>query len=136
MVSPPPRSPARALIVDDDANMSFMVEAMLEIMGLAADIAGNGRIASEMATPGRYAVILMDIEMPEMDGLDATKAIRAAEDTTPVPIIGMTGHTIDGIRHLGRIAGMDDMITKPFLIATLHAKLRAVCGDALPLDDI
>ena len=124
-----------ALVVDDDRNMAFMVQDMLEIMGLAADTAGDGRQAVEMAAQKTYAVILMDIEMPEMDGFDATKAIRA-QVSTEVPILGMTGHLMEAIHKLGRIAGMNDLITKPFMASGLCAKLKAVCGDRVVLEDI
>ena len=126
---------ARVLVVDDRPDMCFLVQSMLDLMGVAADVAGDGRKAVEMATSETYAVILMDIEMPEMDGLDATRAIRARR-LDHVPIIGMTGHRLEAIHRLGKMAGMDDLIVKPFQIDALHAKLKAVCGEALVLDDI
>lgn len=124
-----------ALVVDDDPTMSMMVQDMLEIMGLAADAAGDGRVAVEMAAAKPYAVILMDIEMPEMDGFEATKAIRA-QVSADVPILGMTGHLMEAIHRLGRIAGMDDLITKPFMAGGLCAKLKSICGDRVPLEDV
>ena len=124
-----------ALVVDDDNAMAFMVQDMLELMGVEADIARDGRAAVDMASAKAYALILMDIEMPEMDGFDATKAIRA-QVSTDVPIVGMTGHLMDAIHRLGKIAGMDDLITKPFMAGALCAKLKAVCGDRVALADI
>ena len=124
-----------ALVVDDDQGMAFMVQDMLELMGLDADIASDGRRAVEMAAGKTYAVILMDIEMPEMDGFDATKAIRA-DVSTEVPIVGMTGHLLEAVHRLGKMAGMNDLITKPFMAGTLCAKLKTVCGDRVPLDEI
>ena len=129
-----PSPAACALVVDDDQNMSFMVQAMLELMGVEADVARDGQMAVDMAAARSYALILMDIEMPVMDGFDATRAIRAR--SSDVPIVGMTGHMMEAIHRLGRIAGMDDLITKPFMVTTLHAKLKAVCGDTLELEDI
>ena len=130
---------ACALVVDDDRNMAMMVQDMLDLMGLAADTAHDGRAAVEMAGRKAYAVILMDIEMPEMDGFDATKAIRAqasAPGSDPVPILGMTGHLMEAIHKLGKMAGMNDLITKPFMAHGLYTKLAALCGDRVPLDEI
>ena len=126
---------ACALVVDDDRNMAMMVQDMLDLMGLAADTAHDGRAAVEMAGRKAYAVILMDIEMPEMDGFDATKAIRA-QVSGNVPILGMTGHLMEAIHKLGKIAGMNDLITKPFMAHGLYTKLAALCGDRVPLDEI
>ena len=112
---------------------------MLECLGVAVDRAGNGRVAVGKAAAGDYAAILMDIEMPEMDGLEATKAIRAHEAETggeAVTIIAVTGHSIAGMKVLCERAGMSGVLTKPFGLESLRDKLAEMCGDALPLLDI
>ncbi len=127
------------LLVDDDNDSAFTVESMLELFGVEADRAENGRIATDKAAAADYAVILMDIEMPEMDGLAATKSIRereAASGAAPVLIIAMTGHTTTGIKILCERAGMNSVLVKPFGIDALRDKLAEVCGDTLPLADI
>ena len=128
--------PKPVLLVDDDANSAFTVEAMLDFFGIAAEVAQNGRIAVDKASQGDYACILMDIEMPEMDGLDATKAIRALEadrGTDAVRIIAMTGHTSTGMRVLCEKAGMTGVLLKPFGVDALKDKLVEICGAELDL---
>ena len=121
----------QVLLVDDNEDTRLVVESMLEFLDLEPDIAPNGMIAVEKAGRQDYAVVLMDIEMPEMDGLEATKAIRtneSASGSSPIPIIGMSGHGNTGVKALCQIAGMNDYIHKPFLIDQLEDKLRAVLG--------
>jgi CheY-like chemotaxis protein len=130
--------PKPVLLVDDDSNSAFTVESILLFLGLEVDLAENGRIAVAKAAETDYAVILMDIEMPEMDGMDATQAIRAREAATgakPAVILAMTGHTSQGIKILCQRAGMNSVLVKPFSVEALRDKLSEVCGDALNLGD-
>lgn len=116
-----------ALLVDDNDAASSVAQMMLEFIGYEVDLAQNGRIATEMAAQTDYVVILMDIEMPEMDGLAATKIIRQKEieDNLPtVPILGMSGHSSQAIKVLCQLAGMNDFLLKPFLIVDLEEKLK------------
>jgi CheY-like chemotaxis protein len=90
---------------------------MLRQRGLSVDLATNGRDAVEAAKTGRYDVVLMDIQMPEMDGYEATAAIRAWEHETErqrVPIIALTAHALPADRARCLAEGMDDFVTKPF----------------------
>jgi len=117
------------LLVDDNEQTSYVIQSMLELMNFDVDLANNGRVAVEMCSATDYAIILMDIEMPEMDGLAATKAIRDNENTDltpPVPIVGITGHTDAGTRVLCERAGMTDVLLKPFLMVQLEEKLKTV----------
>ena len=117
------------LLVDDNEQTSYVIQSMLELMDFEVELANNGRVAVEMCSATDYAVILMDIEMPEMDGLAATKAIRTNESTglaPPVPIVGITGHTDAGTRVLCERAGMTDVLLKPFLMVQLEEKLKSV----------
>ncbi len=118
------------LLADDNDEMSLVIEAMLDMMAFEVDRARNGQEALEMCDATAYALILMDIEMPVMDGLAATKAIRRQESaalTPPVPIVGITGHTDPGTRHLCQLAGMNDVLSKPFLMEHLENKLTTLC---------
>jgi hypothetical protein len=127
------------LLVDDDKNSAFMVESMLDFLGVTAEVAENGRVAVDKAAGAGYAAVLMDIEMPEMDGLDATKAIRAHEAETgaaAVKIIAMTGHTTTGIKVLCEMAGMDGILHKPFDLEGLRGKLAEMCGTDLDMAEL
>lgn len=118
------------LLADDNDEMSLVIEAMLDMMAFEVDRARNGLEALEMCDATAYAMILMDIEMPVMDGLAATKAIRRQESTAltpPVPIVGITGHSDLGTRHLCQRAGMNDVLSKPFLMEQLENKLTTFC---------
>jgi CheY-like chemotaxis protein len=86
---------------------------MLGKQGVRTEIAHNGREAVEMALSHDYAAILMDCQMPELDGYEATRLIRDAERGRHVPIIAMTAHSMTGDRERCLAAGMDDYLSKP-----------------------
>ncbi|WP_443749454.1 response regulator [Asticcacaulis solisilvae] len=119
------------LLVDDSPDMGLVVKYMLELIGFDVERAWDGRVAVERSHATCYGAILMDIEMPEMDGLEAAKAIRQRERTdflSPVPIVAMTSHASKGIKALCLHAGMDEVLMKPFLVAQLEEKMLRVCG--------
>ena len=116
----------KALLAEDnEANQMVAVE-LLSRLGIELDIAGNGREAVEMAlaNPGGYACILMDMQMPEMDGLSATRAIRADPAFRDLPIIAMTANAMKQDLEACLAAGMNDYVTKPVDRAALAATLR------------
>ena len=89
---------------------------MLEGAGFVVDLAGSGEMSIAAAGTEDYDLILMDIQMPFMDGFEATKAIRAGEakhERRRTPIIAVTAHAIEGYREMCIEAGMEDYITKP-----------------------
>ena len=104
---------ARVLVVDDNPTNLLVASGYLGKMGLQVETAGSGRRAIELASIGRYDMILMDLQMPEMDGLTASRAIRASESGPRVPIIALTAAARMVDRHATLAAGMDDHITKP-----------------------
>ncbi|MHB1033312.1 MAG: response regulator [Pirellulales bacterium] len=107
--------PLRILLAEDGLVNQDVAVGLLEMRGHRVEIANNGKEAL-VAMEGRsFDVILMDLEMPEMDGLEATAAIRAKERISggKIPIIAMTAHAIKGFRDHCLQAGMDDYITKP-----------------------
>ncbi|MFT4076427.1 MAG: response regulator [Asticcacaulis sp.] len=117
------------LLVDDNDETAFVIESMLDLMDFGVERARDGREALEMSGISAYALILMDIEMPVMDGLAATKAIRGQEGeglVPPVPIVGITGHSDMGTRRLCQLAGMDEVLCKPFLMEQLEEIVTAV----------
>jgi signal transduction histidine kinase/DNA-binding response OmpR family regulator/HPt (histidine-containing phosphotransfer) domain-containing protein len=116
----------KALLAEDnEANQMVAVE-LLSILGIELDIANNGREAVEMtrANPAGYVCVLMDMQMPEMDGLEATRAIRADQAFRDLPIIAMTANAMKRDLDACLAAGMNDYVTKPIDRATLAATLR------------
>jgi signal transduction histidine kinase/CheY-like chemotaxis protein/HPt (histidine-containing phosphotransfer) domain-containing protein len=120
----------RVLLVDDNSINQVVGVAMLTGLGCAVDVAKNGLEAVAMAGRARYDAILMDCQMPEMDGFEATAAIRARQPGdgtgTPAttPIIALTANAIQGDRERCIAAGMDDYLSKPFRRDQLLAALR------------
>jgi CheY-like chemotaxis protein len=101
-----------------------LAERILEIFGYQIDIADNGRIAFEMMQTNLYDMILMDVMMPEMDGLEATRTIRSNIDSMHQPIIiAVTANALKGDRELCIEAGMNDYISKPINTGELKALL-------------
>jgi CheY-like chemotaxis protein len=120
------------LAEDVVVNQKFALLA-LEEMGYTADVAANGLEAVEALKRQPYDVILMDVQMPVLDGLDATRRIRAERGTfawPPPHIIAMTANAMQGDREMCLDAGMDDYISKPVYLEELHAALERA-GKAL-----
>ena len=106
--------PVRVLIAEDNPINQKVTSLMLEKIGLRADVAGNGREAVEMFDMLPYDLILMDCQMPEMNGYEATREIRRREvSDLRVKIIAMTAEAIAGCKEQCLEAGMDDFIAKP-----------------------
>jgi two-component system, sensor histidine kinase and response regulator len=116
----------RALLAEDNETNQMVAIELLARLGIALDIARNGREAVEMAqaAPSRYAAILMDMQMPEMDGLAATRALRADSRFTTTPIIAMTANAMKADLDACLAAGMNDYVTKPIDRNLLVAALR------------
>jgi two-component system sensor histidine kinase/response regulator len=104
----------RILVVDDSRVNRMMMTSILETAGYRLDEAGSGREAVEGVQFLPYDMVLMDIQMPEMDGIEATRRIRALpEPKGAVPVIGITGEIDDAAIALARDAGMNACLTKP-----------------------
>ena len=113
----------RVLIVEDDRTLQEVAFELLSHVGLAPDVASNGSEAVEMARRTDYAAILMDMRMPDMDGLDATRAIRRLAERHAVPILAMTANASMEDRDRCLAAGMNDFIAKPVAPEVLFSTL-------------
>ncbi len=114
---PSVRFAARILVAEDNPVNQDVATGILEAMGCGVVTAPNGRAAVERCAAERFDLILMDCEMPIMDGFDAARAIRAAEtaaDAPRTPIVALTAHALAEIRDRCLAAGMDDFLVKPF----------------------
>ena len=124
----PPPAGSRILVAEDNAINREVAETLLRDLGYEVDLAHDGAQAVAMAAGRRYDVILMDVQMPVMDGLEATRALRRADSTGDTPIIAMTANAFDSDRERCLEAGMDDFLGKPVDPEALAAMLRQWTG--------
>jgi CheY-like chemotaxis protein/HPt (histidine-containing phosphotransfer) domain-containing protein len=126
------RLPLRILLTDDNAINQKVASRLLQQLGYKADIANNGLEAVQAAERTPYDVIFMDVQMPELDGLEATRRIRARQKEAappqhlkqPIVIIAMTANALQGDREKCVAAGMDDYLPKPVRPETLQQVLE------------
>jgi CheY-like chemotaxis protein len=112
---------ARILLVEDNATNQELALAFLEQLNTAVDVANHGEEAVEAAQQRRYDAILMDLQMPVMDGFEATRRIR--EFNAQVPIIAMSANVLDDVRQKATDSGINDFVEKPVLIRRLASTL-------------
>jgi len=126
--APVPPEGALILVVEDDRNSARLAGKMLQGLGYCAELVSNGAEALRAFVPGKFSTILMDMSMPVMNGLEATRKIREVEagGEFHVPIIALTANVLPEDRDRCLSAGMDDFLTKPFRQAELAAKLTDV----------
>jgi PAS domain S-box-containing protein len=134
LVAPAPGTiKARVLVAEDSRVNQAVAVGVLHELGYAADVVPDGRAAVEAWARGGYAAILMDCQMPEMDGYEATAAIRCRERPGEhIPIIGLTARAMKGDRERCLAAGMDDYVAKPFYPEDLGAVLARWLGASAP----
>ncbi|MCQ2452545.1 MAG: response regulator transcription factor [Oscillospiraceae bacterium] len=113
----------KILVVDDEKLLVKGIKFNLEHEGYEVDTAGDGEAAVEMAKSGAYDLLIMDVMMPKMDGLEACVKIR---EFSSVPIIMLTARSEDTDKLIGFEYGVDDYITKPFNILEVKARVRAL----------
>ena len=130
----PRRRPGRVLLAEDNAVNQQVALAILDSLGFSADVASDGRQAVEMLRAGSYTVVLMDCQMPRLDGFAATREIRAGGgEASRTPIIALTASALASDREKCLTAGMDDFVSKPLRRETLIAALNRWVGVAAPL---
>ena len=126
----------RLLLAEDNPVNQRVAVHMLNKLGYAVDVVDNGALAVAAVADGNYALVLMDCQMPEMDGFAATAAIRAVEaKSRHLPIVAMTANAMQGDREQCLAAGMDDYIAKPIDVALLAALLAEWLPSAAARDE-
>lgn len=120
----------RVLLVEDNAVNRKVATRLLERSGFQISVAVNGVEALQKIAADTYDLVLMDIQMPEMDGIEATRHLRASEQGTGrhLPVIALTAHTLGSDRDAAREAGMDDLVAKPIRADVLLECMRKHLG--------
>jgi CheY-like chemotaxis protein len=119
--------PLRVLVAEDNPVNQLVAVRMLQRMGHVVDVAADGQQAIDAFHAGAYDLVLMDCQMPGIDGFEATRRIRKLENTGRTPVIAITAHAMEGAREQCLQAGMDDYLAKPLTLEKLSALLQVWC---------
>jgi len=132
------RSPLRILLAEDNAVNQHLARRLLEKRGHTVAVAADGREALEALDREPFDLVLMDVQMPVMDGFEATAALRARESSTArhLPVIALTAHAMKGDHERCLKAGMDGYVTKPVKAETLFAAIEAALAAAGQLSGV
>ena len=122
------RLPLRILLAEDNSVNQMLAVRLLRGLGYTADVAGNGLEAVEAVDGGGYDLVLMDVQMPEMDGLEATREIRSRHTIGGPWIVAMTANAMAEDRDECLAAGMDDYVSKPIRVEELVSALERAAG--------
>ena len=118
----------KILVAEDNLMNQELIRLVLQQKGYEVTIAANGKIALELAGKNKYDLIFMDIQMPVMDGIEATRKIRKLDHYNEIPIIAFTAHTLPEDREMCFDAGMNDMINKPLRKDVVYDIIIRYCG--------
>jgi two-component system cell cycle response regulator DivK len=120
----------RLLYIEDDDDNVYMLKMRLELLGDFEVLAtGDGKKGCEMAVGHRPDIILMDLEMPVIDGWEATRRLKGDPQTRDIPVIALSAHALAGEREKAMAAGCDEFDTKPIDFERLVATIRRVIAD-------
>ncbi|MFN7312077.1 MAG: response regulator [Bacteroidota bacterium] len=114
------------LIAEDNEINLFIAKSMLEQWGIKVDVANDGKIAVEKCKTNRYDLIIMDVQMPEMNGIEASKIIKTESASINTPILALTANAIKGDRERYLAEGLDDYLSKPFEEDDLYMKIASM----------
>jgi CheY-like chemotaxis protein len=118
----------KILYVEDNDDNVYVVKNRFTRAGHTVLVAVDGLQALDMARADQPDLILMDLSLPEMDGWEATRRLKASPDTRDIPVIALSAHAMAGDREKALAAGCDDYDTKPVDFARLRAKMDALLG--------
>jgi len=121
---------ARVLVVDDVKFISMMLADILKKAGHEVDVATNGREAIDKASAETPDLVVLDVSMPEVDGIEVTRALRADERTCDVPVLMVTARTDDKTRAAAAEAGANDYMVKPFEARSLLSRATALLEES------
>ena len=120
---------ARILLVEDNEMNRDMLSRRLQRKGYEVELAVDGPEGVAKASAGGFDLVLMDMSLPEIDGWEATRQIRATDAGKTVPIIALTAHAMQGDREKALAAGCNDYDTKPVDLERLLGKMRTLLGE-------
>lgn len=118
-----------ALVIEDNEDNYELIKFILEANGYSATRMATGRSGIDAAVSGGADFVILDIQLPDMNGLDVLKAVRAAEDKRQVPIIAMTSHAMSGDRDKFLRAGCSGYIEKPINPSTVMKEIESIITD-------
>lgn len=116
--------PARILIVEDNRDLAFGLRTNLEVQGYSVEIATDGMLGLERARHAKFDLLILDLMLPKMNGIDVLRNIRKRNKSTPVLILTAKGNEVDKV--MGLRLGADDYVTKPFGLMELMARVEAL----------
>jgi CheY-like chemotaxis protein len=118
------------LVVEDDATMQKMALKILRSRGFRSELARNGKEALAMAAKLQPGLILMDLSLPEMNGWEATRALKADPALAQIPVVAITAHAMVGDRETAIAAGCSECLTKPYELDELISLVERYIGRA------
>jgi len=133
--SPPPQFSGHVLLVEDNEGSALVAKAELRRLGVSVDHAQDGMNALRFFTTKRFDLVLMDCELPLIDGFETTKLLRQverSEERHPTPVVAFTAHALNGDREAFVAKGMDDYLSKPILQDALTRILNRFLSASAP----
>lgn len=121
---------ARVLVIDDNADSRLLVTDLLTIRGFEVAAVSSGREALNAIPEHPFDVIILDLQMPEMDGFATLAALRELEASAETPVIVMSAHVLPEDQRRMQAAGFDQIISKPFELEQMVQTIRAALGEA------
>ena len=125
--------PARILIFEDNQDLAFGLRTNMEVQGYDVELATDGLQGLAIAERGSFHLIVLDLMLPKMDGIDVLRKLRKTDKSTPVLVLTAKGNEIDKV--MGLRLGADDYVTKPFGLMELMARVEALLRRAAMLDN-